>query len=273
MDKETMRAKRGQMIVKANEIIQRSRFQLTTSEQKIILYLISKINPIMDADFNEYEFSITEFARVCGVEIGGKTYDLVKNEIQSLADKSMWLQMDNGTEALVRWIAKARIDKTGYIQVKLDDDLKPYLLQLTTNFTKYQLLFAIRLKSKYSIRLFELAHSIHFDKTKPYTRRYELEEFKQLLGAETYTEYKDFKKRVLKPAIEEINKYSDIIIELNKVVSGHKIIAIELVVSSKSDIELAFLREEINEELGSPQVSIWELIEKQEAAGSVITDE
>ena len=265
--KENYSAKRGALVVKANEIIQRSRFQLSTNEQKIVLFLISQINPIIDSEFKEYEFSIQDFCKVCGIKYGGASYSLIKEQIQNIADKSLWIELDNGTETLIRWIAKARIDKTGFIRIKLDDDLKPYLLQLMTNFTKYQLLYTLKFKCKYSIRLFELAHSIHFDKTKPYTRRFELEQFKQLLGAETYTDYKDFRKRVLKPAVEEINKYSDISIEVNRIMNGHSIVALELSISSKNEVELVFLKEEIDKELGSPQVSIWEL------AGETIREE
>ena len=46
---------------KANELIQKSRFSLSLQQQKIILYLISKIQPT-DTEFHEYKFEIKSCA-------------------------------------------------------------------------------------------------------------------------------------------------------------------------------------------------------------------
>ena len=45
----------GKKVNKSNDLIQRSRFNLSLQEQKIILYLISQITPY-DHDFKLYEF-------------------------------------------------------------------------------------------------------------------------------------------------------------------------------------------------------------------------
>ena len=56
---------RSYKIVKSNDLIQKSRFQLSLQEQKIILYLISKIKPT-DMEFNEYTFEIYDFLKSVG---------------------------------------------------------------------------------------------------------------------------------------------------------------------------------------------------------------
>ena len=58
---------RQNTVVKANELIQKSRFSLSLQQQKIVLYLISQITPF-DEDFKLYEFSIIEFCRVSGID-------------------------------------------------------------------------------------------------------------------------------------------------------------------------------------------------------------
>ena len=95
------------------------------------------------------------------------------------------------------------------MQVRLDADMKPYLLQLKNNFTSYELIYTLHFKSKYSIRLYELMKSIHYHELETYTRSFTVEELKKLLDAERYTRYKDFKKRALEPAVNEINEFSD----------------------------------------------------------------
>ncbi|MCL2593380.1 MAG: replication initiation protein, partial [Defluviitaleaceae bacterium] len=102
---------RNYKVVKANDLIQKSRFQLSLQEQKIILYIISKIKPT-DEDFIIQNFSIIEFCKVCGIDSdNGKNYKNIKEAIKTLADKSLWLLLDSGSEALIRWINKAWINK------------------------------------------------------------------------------------------------------------------------------------------------------------------
>ena len=51
---------RNQRVIKSNDLIQKSRFHLSLQEQKIILYLISKVKP-NDNNFLLAEFDTTEF--------------------------------------------------------------------------------------------------------------------------------------------------------------------------------------------------------------------
>jgi len=133
---------RSHEIVKANDLIQKSRFNLQAQEQKIILYLISKIKPDNN-DFILQDISIPEFCQVCGIdEKSGKNYKDIKDAIKSLAEKKAWLMLEDETEVLISWINKAWVNKhSGNIKIRLDDDMKPYLLQLQTRFTQYELLY------------------------------------------------------------------------------------------------------------------------------------
>ena len=68
---------KDQKVIKSNDLIQRSRFDLSLQEQKIILYLISQITPY-DEEFQLYEFSIADFCKICGIDhtSGGNYADL-----------------------------------------------------------------------------------------------------------------------------------------------------------------------------------------------------
>ena len=210
MKESTYLELRNKTVVKANELIQKSRFNLSLQQQKMVLYLISQISPY-DEDFKLYEFSIPEFCRVCGIDMtSGKNYQDLKQAIKEIADKSLWINIDEDEETLLRWIEKPYINKkSGVIKIRLDEDMKPFLLQLKQNFTQYELIYTLHFKSKYTIRLYELLKSIHFHELETYTRKYSIDELRRILGAETYTEYRDFKRRVLEPSVKEVNDYSD----------------------------------------------------------------
>lgn len=223
-------------VVKANTLIQRSRFSLTAQQQKIVLFIISQIEPY-DEEFKLYEFKITEFCRVCGIEPKGDIYSLLKHQIKAISDKSLWIELEGGNETLVRWIEKPYIDKkSGTVKIKLDEDMKPYLLQLKERFTEYDLIYTLNFKSKYSIRLYEYLKSIHYKKSKPYSQSMDIDKFQKMLDS-NYEDFKDFHTRVLKPAQKEINTYSDIHFEYELIKEGRKVIAITISIETKEVIE------------------------------------
>jgi len=61
---------RSYKVIKSNDLIQKARFDLTVQEQKIILYLISKLKPDDDKS-KTIKFEIKEFCSVCGINIRG----------------------------------------------------------------------------------------------------------------------------------------------------------------------------------------------------------
>ena len=222
---------RYNIVVKSNSLIQQSRFSLSTQQQKIILFIISQIEPY-DEELKLYTFKITDFCNVCGIEPQGNMYNLIKRQIKSISDKSLWIETEQG-ETLVRWIEKPYIDKkSGTIQIKLDEEMKPYLLQLKEKFTEYELIYTLNFKSKYSIRLYEFLKSIHYDKLKAYTHTVSIDKFQKVLDS-NYENFKDFHTRVLKPAQKEINAYSDIIFEYELITEGRRTTAIKITVNPK----------------------------------------
>lgn len=259
--------KRHKEVVKANALIQQSRFSLSVAQQKIILYLISQINPYDDNDFRLLSFDIRDFCRITGItELdSGATYSYLKQTIKEIADKSIWIKLPNGKDTLLRWIEKPYIEeKSGTIEIRLDNDMKPYLLQLKDNFTKYNLIFTLRMRSKYSIRMFELVSSILYANHDSYTAYYTFEQLRKLLDAEKYKTTQHLKDRVIEPSIREINEYSDKKIECTYRKEGKRIVGVELRVSRKDTLEVVKIESDIDHLLGidENQLTLWEQIEQ-----------
>lgn len=222
-------------IVKANALIQKSRFDLSLSEQKIVLRLIQMVQP-QDEVFKEYTIDIQEFCDICGIDReSGKNYLNIRNAIDKLSDKKFWLITDDkGTLSQCRWICKPRIKPhSGEITVRLDDDLIPYLLNLKQNFTTYSFYNILAMKSKYSPRLYELL------KSEQYKRcfKYDLSDLKRLLNAERYELYGNFKQKVLDIALKEINETTDIYVEYEPIRTKKKYTAIRFTVRAKTTDE------------------------------------
>ena len=214
---------RSYSVVKSNEIIQKARYDLTISELKTLAYIFSKIKP-NDKEIQDYTFSVKEYCQVCGIDYkNGNNYINIKKNLKSLRDNSFWLIDEQGNEVLVGWLSKARINKgSGKITVRLDDDIQKYVIGLFDNYTQYELLSTLPMKSNYSFRIYELLKSYAF--TKHHT--FDIDELKTMLSATNYVNFKDFRKYVLEVATKEINLYTDIEISWQPIKNGKKVVQV-----------------------------------------------
>ena len=230
MKSQDILEKRGYSVVKHNDLIQKSRYDLSAQEQRIILYLVSKIKP-EDNDLHSYEFEIKEFCEVCGIDYdNGANYKYIKQTLKGLRDKSIWITLENGKETTLAWIDKVTMDKrSGVVEIKIDDMMKPYLLQLKEKFTKYSLYFTLALKSKYSIRLYEILKSYQ----KLEQCEFEIDHLKTMIDAETHKLFANFKAKVLDIAVREINDCSDILVSYELEKQGRKFNKIKFTLKPK----------------------------------------
>lgn len=200
-------SKREMQVVKSNDLIRTSRHSFNLQQQKALLYIISQMKPGFK-EFSYQEFEINEFCDICGIERNnGKNFKDLKDGLQGLRDKSMWVKLENGKTILTAWLLKVEIDDNcGTVGVMLDKELEPFLLELQKNFTTYNLIWTLRMKSKYSIRLYELLKSyenLHEDII------FTVEQLKERIGAE-YDKWYDLKRKCIEVAIKEINAQTDI---------------------------------------------------------------
>lgn len=211
---------RSYLVVKSNELIRKARFNLTLVEQKVILYLISKIKP-EDEEFQWYSFSITELCRVFGFGDSGTNYKRLRDAIKALSDKSYWFDKGNGEDSLFRWIEKPTINrKTGIVRIRFDEDLKPYLIGLKQKFTAYQLENVLVMRSVYSILLYELFLS-YARNDSPQEFSITVEQLKDYLYcSDNYQTYKSFRQWVLDPALNQINNYTDLQVTMTPIRKG-----------------------------------------------------
>lgn len=227
--KDTRLSDRNQFVVKSNDLIQKSRYSFNLEAQRIILFAISKIKP-QDTVNEWYEFSVSDICHACGItDDSGANYILIKNYLKELRDKSWYIDMPDGTSTTVSWLDKVKINQgSGTVQVRFDEDLSNYLFDLRRRYTQYKLDTVLCFKSKYSIRLYELMKSYLMRDTLIKNAEkdidFALDDLKKRLDAETYDRYADFKRKVLTPAIREINRFSDdMSITYEEITSGKKV--------------------------------------------------
>ena len=250
---------RSYQVVKANEIIQKARYDLNITELKALAYIFSKIKPT-DTELKEYTFSIKEYCQVCGLDYkNGGNYKYIKSTIKALRDKSFWLMDEKGNEVLIGWLQKVKINKgSGKISVKLDDGLQRYVIGLFSNYTQYELLSTLPMKSSYSFRIYELLKSYAFQKQ----HTFNIDDIKKQLAATNYINFKDFRKYVLEVATKEINLYTDIEVSWEPIYKGRKVIQVKFLIKQRDSWGRFITGVKATQELDG-QMSIYDFLKEE----------
>lgn len=223
--KERVTRQRSHLVVKSNEIIQKTRYSLTMQQQKMLLYMISKIKPTDTID-TEYEIEINQFCEVGGMDMNnGYYYTTLKEDLKKMADASIWIRLPDGKERLFRWLNTLEINPgSGNVKFKFHEATEQYLYDLHSRYTKYELINVLAFRSKYSIRLYELLKSY----ANVGRIRFPLEEFKRLMDAENYERFVDLKRKVIEMATKEINELSsDMRVQYTFFKEGRSVAAVE----------------------------------------------
>jgi plasmid replication initiation protein len=199
-----------------------ARYELTAREQKLLLYVIAMIEP-EDEDFKRYVVNISEFAELADLQ-KDDLYRELRDLAKSLKQKPLIIphHFDDQTKSyldlVTSWFETAYVGKNGagYFAVTLSPVLKPYLLQVKREFFRFRLYQVMQLRSGYAIRLYQWAKRWHYRKSVEIS----VQDLRTVLGANNSTgssesrgnlaEYADFKRRAIKPAIDEINKKTDL---------------------------------------------------------------
>jgi len=216
------------LVKKSNSLIE-SRCNLTLSQQKLILSVVSMIEK-SDSEFHEYKLSIHEFKGLLGLT-GQGGYSEIRKAAREVKRKDLVISIGPDAELITSWFSDIEIRYKGEIGFFISPKLKPYLLQLKGNFTAYQLRNVLLLKSKYSIRLYELLKQYqNLD-----CRVFDLDELRSLLYIEPgkYIRFGNFKKRILESATTDINENTDILVSYELKKSGRVITSIKFCITRK----------------------------------------
>lgn len=214
------------MVYKSNALVEAA-YRLSIQEQRILLVCISQVRR-NEAVTDEvlYSVSAADVAKLSGTAIEG-TYSELKAAALRLKRREVRLiEEPNGKgkkpDVLITgWVQSIRYrEGQGRVELRFSKDMLPYLNELTRQFTKYALADVAKMDSIYAIRLYELLRQ--WDSTGE--REIGLDQLREWLQLEgRYSSIKDFKLRVLEPAIEQINEHSPISVSWDQRKTGRTV--------------------------------------------------
>ena len=192
------RTSNKRIAIQSNKLIN-ARYEMTAFQKKIVLYLISQIEPDDEA-FKTYTIYVKDFISI--TESKSKMlYSKLRKETKALISKVY--EIDEPERLLqISMLSSAEYLKgKGMIKVSFDPNLKPYLLQLKKQFTVVPLKDILGFRSIHSMRIYEMLQQ--FKSTGLLVVK--IEDLKYRLGVENkYSDYNTFKKRVIEQAQKEL---------------------------------------------------------------------
>lgn len=209
-------------VVKSNHIINAS-YKLSLMEQRVLLACISKV-PRNSGITDEVMYRVTaaEISELCETDIKTAYRDL-REATDRLYERSVIIQKDpdgnNRSKRLqkTRWVQTvAYVESEGHIELRFGKDIIPFINLLSEQFTRYALKDIAKMKSVYSIRIYELMAQWRNVKKE---FEVDVEYLKHILGIDSqYPLFSDFRKRVIDVAVKEINQHTsfDITYEAKK---------------------------------------------------------
>ena len=193
------------MVVRKDNFIITASYKLTLNEQRIVLTAIAKI-PFNQEIPRKITITAQEFLK-CFPDIGEKNvHKQMKEAVENLWNRSIKIEDPNQKEEF-RWISSKITYKKGKgrVDFSFSNEIIPYLQYLKKNFTKYRIEDVSNLKSIYSIRLYEMI--LQFQFTNIFI--IDIENFRERLGiSNKYLDYLNLRRRVIEPAINELNQKS-----------------------------------------------------------------
>lgn len=213
------------LIYKANALVEAS-YRLSLYEQRIVLACIAQVRrdePLTDQRL--YMVSAQQIADMAGV--GLKTaYRHLKEASERLFDRRVTLhEAPNGKGSpevhLTRWVQEIVYkEDQGAVALRFSQPMVPYLSQLSAQFTRYALKDVAKMTSAHAIRLYELLAQWR-DAGK---REVSLEWLRDALQlGEHYPNIRDLKRRVIVPAVEQINEHSPLWCKWDQLKTGRRV--------------------------------------------------
>jgi plasmid replication initiation protein len=225
-------------VTKANDLVEAS-YKLTLNEQRLLLMAIAHIDsrkPLIKKYY--FRISALDFAETFGLEKHTAYVGLEDAANRLLERIVQTYNRKNQVRERFHWVFHVKYyDGEGFVDLGFSPNVIPYLTLLSQRFTSYELQHITRLNSSYAIRLYELLKQF----VQTGERVIPLERFKERLElADLYPRFFDLKRRVIQPAVNEINAYTDLEVKWDTVRKGRKVMSLMFTFNETKQTKLSF---------------------------------
>ena len=205
-----------------NDFIFKAHYSLSAIEQKIVLFLASRLDPKSQNHFGVQVVPIKEMEGVLwDKKKVGNVYEYLQEVTARLLDRKIFFKKGTiigGKKVYaggINWFQSVIVEDSGngvVMEFMFSERMKPFLLELN-KYVRINALEVMDMRGKHSIRMYQI-----FKAERERTRKYKavsslvygLDELKAMLKiGGKYKVLKDFRRNVLDPMEKEINTHSN----------------------------------------------------------------
>ena len=246
---KTMENEPNKKIAISNHLLTAKWPKLSIYEQRLILYMLCLVDR-KDVDFKTYRIYVKDIKKIFGSK-NKRIYRDLDSATEGMMQKIIkWTDPNFSGLKKVAWCSFAHlVEGKGYIKLRFDSALKPFLLALKGNFTQCELKSIMTLKGHYSLRVYQILKYYYNLKGASFT--VELEKLKETIGviSSNYLNFAAFNRRVLTPAQKDINSKTDIKFEFLPVKTGRKVTSLDIKITPPLKITQIKPNEELENRL------------------------
>jgi plasmid replication initiation protein len=264
--KKKQKGKKGRgttikLVVKSNELVE-ARYMFDVWETRFFHSLIASIKKD-DDDEKIYRLWFKDMKETFQLK-SNQSYDFLREAAMSMASKSVYIGWQNDKfrrgklHRIIRFVDFLEKGQSGpgvkgqeYVDVSIDKDIRPYLLDIKKNFnpkisryTSYDLRNIIKLKP-YAARIYELFKQMEY---KGY-RTIIVNDLKDMFEmTDEYPRFSNFYQKVILASVKAINKYTDITVpedRIEKMKKGRSVYALRFQILGKGQEEMNIILGEI----------------------------
>ncbi|WP_297419659.1 replication initiation protein [Clostridium sp.] len=221
-------------IIKSNSLIESS-YKFTISENRLIDLALTQLEVIMldkdlsaedvkklikQREFDEIEVNVIDYKKEYEIK-NNSLYEDLAQTAHRLMDRRIFY-FENKDLIEKQWVITCiyKSEKCA-IALQFHPDLIPDLMVFKGCYTRFDFDIKKYIKSYYTCRIYELLKQYE----KFGIRIFHIEQLRFLLGIEDeeYPAYANFKQRIIKPALAEINKVTDLYCEFEEIKNKRKV--------------------------------------------------
>jgi plasmid replication initiation protein len=225
--------------VRQHNAITTARYDYTACQLDLLFFLLSKLRK-EDKPNQEYQIHMKEVVAMTGREWH---YKQLREATETMGSRMFEVENDSSYVQLWMFQKVEYVKGEGFLRIRLSEDIRPYLFELKSNFTSYQLFSALKVSSKYAKRIYQLVSQW---KDIGETKTYDLDDFKHMLlikdpkgkEPEQFQRISDLKSKVLDIAVRQINENTDLHIGYTLVKEGRSFQSVRFYVTKQKPKQL-----------------------------------
>lgn len=214
----------------------------------LVAKMCTMINPA-DTDFKGYKIYIKDLIKFLGIADSGNVYKYIMEAAQRLLDRKIVItyqdeedreiELETHLVAGVEKIKRPKKNDALFVTLTFLPQLRPFLLQLKSDFTKFDFRNYQFLRTGSSIRLYHILKQYLGRRQRDVV--VDIEELKAMLGvSEKYELYGHLKTRVLDEAQRRLAETTDIKFTYDEIKSGKKVTALRFHISENQPKILSY---------------------------------